>query len=48
MDVRNISSELMSIQFPEVSDLILTSPPMLAIHPSNFNREHTPPCPDIS
>jgi hypothetical protein len=42
MDVRIISPEILSVQFPEGIDLILASPPMIATHLSNFNREHTP------
>jgi hypothetical protein len=43
MDVRAISPKLFNIIFPEGIDLILASPPVLATHLSNCNRDHTPP-----
>ena len=48
MDVRTISPELLSVQFPEGIDLILAIPPMIATHLSNSNKEHIPPVPNIS
>ena len=47
MDVRTISPELFIATFLDGTDLILASPPVLAIQVSRSTREHTPTGPDI-
>jgi hypothetical protein len=42
MDVRTISQELLRATFPEVIDLLLASPPILASHLPKTHKERTP------